>query len=211
MAVIRKETKADYETVEALVRRSFYNLYIPGCVEHYLVRRMRNHEDFIRELDFVIELEGEIIGNIMYTKSRLTDESGREKEIVTFGPVCIAPEYQRKGYGKQLIGHSLARAEALGYEAVVIFGSPVNYVGSGFVSCRKHNICAEDGKYPAAMLVKELVPGALDGRKWIYRDSPVMAVSEQEAREYDDKLEKLEKKHLPSQEEFYIMSRSFLE
>lgn len=151
------------------------------------------------------------IGNIMYTKSRLTDESGREKEIVTFGPVCIAPEYQRKGYGKQLIGHSLARAEALGYEAVVIFGSLVNYVGSGFVSCRKHNICAEDGKYPAAMLVKELVPGALDGRKWIYRDSPVMAVSEQEAREYDDKLEKLEKKHLPSQEEFYIMSRSFLE
>ena len=211
MAVIRKETKADYETVEALIRRSFYNLYIPGCVEHYLVRRMRNHEDFIRELDFVIELEGEIIGNIMYTKSRLTDESGREKEIVTFGPVCIAPEYQRKGYGKQLIGHSLARAEALGYEAVVIFGSPVNYVGSGFVSCRKHHICAEDGKYPAAMLVKELVPGALDGRKWIYRDSPVMAVSEQEAREYDDKLEKLEKKHLPSQEEFYIMSRSFLE
>ncbi len=211
MIVIRKELETDYETVEALIRRAFYNLYIPGCVEHYLARRMRNHEDFIRELDFVMELEGEIIGNIMYTKSRLTDENGREKEIVTFGPVCIDPEHQRKGYGKKLIGYSLEQAKALGYEAVVIFGSPVNYVGSGFVSCRKYSICGEGGKYPAAMLVRELAPGALSGHRWLYQDSPVMAVDEQEARKYDDRLEKMERKHLPSQEEFYIMSRSFLE
>lgn len=93
--IIRNETRADRRAVEELIRRAFYNLYVPGCVEHYLAHVMREHEDFIPELDFVAELDGQIIGNIMYTKARLVDEGGAEKEILTFGPVCIAPEYQR--------------------------------------------------------------------------------------------------------------------
>lgn len=211
MITIRNETAADYAVVEDMTRRAFYNIYMEGCVEHYLVRRMRGHEDFIPELDFVMELDGQIIGNIMYTKARLTDEQGQEKEILTFGPVCIRTGFQRQGYGKKLLAHSFERAKELGYDVIVIFGSPVNYVGNGFVSCKRKNVALENGKYPAAMLVKELVPGALDGRKWFYRDSPVMAIDEQEARRYDDTLEPLEKKQLPSQEEFYIMSQSFLE
>ena len=99
----------------------------------------------------------------MYTKAKLTDEAGAEKEIVTFGPVSILPKYQRKGYGKMLIEHSLKRAAELGYEAVVIMGSPANYVGSGFQCCRKYNICVEKEKYPAAMLVKELKPALWTG------------------------------------------------
>ena len=102
-------------------------------------------------------------------------------------------------------------AATLGYDVIVIFGSPANYVARGFKSCKKFNVCADNGRYPAAMLVKELVPGALDGRKWVYRDSPVMAFSEEEAQRYDDTLEKLEKKWQPSQEEFYILSHSFVE
>lgn len=211
MLNIRNETPADYQSVEDMTRRAFYNLYIPGCVEHYLVHVMRGHEDFISELDLVLELDGRVIGNIMYTRARLTDEAGAEKEILTFGPVCVLPEYQRKGYGRKLMEYSFERAAALGYDAIVIFGSPANYVGRGFQSCKKHNVCVEGGKYPAAMLVKELKPGALDGRKWFYHDSPVMSISEEEAQKYDDGLEPLEKKHLPSQEEFYIMSHSFVE
>ncbi len=211
MLNIRNETPADHQTVEDMTRRAFYNLYVPGCVEHYLVHIMRDHEDFIPELDFVLELDGQIIGNIMYTKARLTDEVGIEKEILTFGPVCVMPEYQRQGYGRKLIDHSFEKAVALGYDVIVIFGSPVNYVGRGFQSCKKYNVCVEGGKYPAAMMVKELKPGALDGRKWFYHDSPVMAVSEEDAQQYDAGLEPLEKKHLPSQEEFYIMSHSFVE
>ncbi len=211
MLNIRNETPADHQTVEDMTRRAFYNLYVPGCVEHYLVHIMRDHEDFIPELDFVLELDGQIIGNIMYTKARLTDEAGIEKEILTFGPVCVMPEYQRQGYGRKLIDHSFEKAVALGYDVIVIFGSPVNYVGRGFQSCKKYNVCVEGGKYPAAMMVKELKPGALDGRKWFYHDSPVMAVSEEDAQQYDAGLEPLEKKHLPSQEEFYIMSHSFVE
>lgn len=211
MLNIRNETPADHQTVEDMTRRAFYNLYVPGCVEHYLVHIMRDHEDFIPELDFVLELDGQIIGNIMYTKARLTDEAGIEKEILTFGPVCVMPEYQRQGYGRKLIDHSFEKAVALGYDVIVIFGSPVNYVGRGFQSCKKYNVCVEGGKYPAAMMVKELKPGALDGRKWFYHDSPVMAVSEEDAQQYDAGLEPLEKEHQPSQEEFYIMSHSFVE
>lgn len=188
MFQIRNEEERDYQIVEEITRKAFYNMYMPGCVEHYLVHIMRGHEDFIPELDFVAELDGRVIGNIMYTKSRLADEQGEEKSILTFGPVSILPEYQRKGYGKMLMEHSFKRARELGYEVIVIFGNPSNYVGRGFRSCRKYNICVETGKYPAAMMVKELVPGALDMRKWTYSDSPVMAVSEEAACRYDDGL-----------------------
>ena len=211
MLTIRNENKADHKIVEEITRNAFYNLYIPGCVEHYLVHIMREHEDFIPELDFVAELDGQVIGNIMYTRAKLTDEQGMEKNILTFGPLCIAPEYQRKGYGKALMEHSFRRAVELGYDVIVTFGSPINYVGRGFQSCKKFNVCLDNEKFPAAMMVKELKAGALDGRKRFYKDSPVMAIDEQAAQEYDSTLEPMEKKHLPSQDEFYIMSHSFVE
>ena len=174
---IRNEEPRDHEAVEALTRRAFYNLYVPGCVEHYLVHIMRAHEDFIPELDFVLEED----------------------------------ELQRRGYGKALLEHSNARAAELGYDAVVIFGSPANYVSRGFQSCKKFQVSAEGGRYPAAMLVKELIPGALSGRRWTYYDSPVMAISEEEALRYDDTLPPMERCRRPSQEEFYILSHSFVE
>ncbi len=208
--IIRNEEKKDYETVEKITREAFYNLYVPGCVEHYLVHIMREHEDFLPELDFVMEADGHIIGNIMYTKAKLKDEASQEKEILTFGPLCIKKEYQRKGYGKKLIEHSFNKAAELGYDVVVIFGSPSSYVSSGFKSCKKFNVCLEGGIYPAAMMVKELKEGALDGRKQFYYDSPVMQIDEKEAEKYDDSLEKTEKRFMPSQEEFYILSNSTL-
>lgn len=211
MLNIRREEPGDYELVENITREAFYNLYIPGCVEHYLVHTMRSHEDFIPELDFVLELNNEVIGYIMYTKATLTDEAGNVKNILTFGPLCIAPEHQRRGYGKLLIRHSVEKAAAMGYDTIVIFGSPANYVSSGFVSCKKYNICLEGDKFPAAMLVRELLPGALDGRKWYYKDSPVMTVPPENANAYDDTLVPKERKHTPTQEEFYIMSHSFVE
>ena len=147
----------------------------------------------------------------MYTKAKLVDESGDEKEILTFGPVCIMPEYQRMGYGKMLMEHSFDQAVALGYDVIVIFGNPSNYACRGFKSCKKYNICLENGTFPAAMMVKELKPEALDGRKWVYYDSPVMMIDEQEAARFDEGLEKMEKKFQPSQEEFYIHSHSIIQ
>ena len=211
MIQIRNEDEKDYEKVEKITRKAFWNLYIPGCNEHYLVHVMRFHEDFLPELDLVIEVDHQIIGNIMYTKAKLVDDAGEEKEILTFGPVCILPEYQRKGYGKQLMEYSFERAAALGYDVIVIFGNPNNYVSRGFKSCKKYNVCLENGTYPSAMMVKELKPDVLDGRKWVYYDSPVMKIDEQEAERFDEGLERLEKKIQPSQEEFYIHSHSVIQ
>ena len=210
--IIRNETPADYEAVEVMTRRAFYNLYVPGCNEHYLVRVMRTHPDFVPELDLVLELEGRIIGNVMYTKTRLVDEAGEEKNILTFGPVCIAPEYQRLGYGKLLLEHSFERALALGYDVIVIFGNPNNYVSRGFISCKKRNISLSNGVCPSAMMIKELKPDVLDGRKWVYHQSAVFDdLDEAAAERYDQTLEPMEKKFQPSQEEFYISVHSIVQ
>ena len=209
--IIRNERKEDGEIVETITRQAFYNLYVPGCVEHYLVHNMREHEDFISELDFVLELNGNVIGNIMYTKAKLIDENKNKKDILKCGPISIHPAYQRMGYGKMLIEHSFQAAIQLGYDTIVIFGSPANYISRGFKSCKKYDVCIEGGKYPAAMMIKELLPDTLKGHKWCYYDSPVMMISEEEALKYDDTLEKMEKEYRPSQDEFYIMSHSFVE
>ena len=151
---IRRETMNDYREVENLTREAFWNQYVPGCDEHYFVHMMRDHEDFIPELAFVLEKDGVIIGNIMYTRSKLVDENGNEKVILTFGPIGILPEYQRKGYGKALIEYSFERALELGYDTVVIFGNPGNYVGRGFKSCKKYQVCLGNEIYPSSLLVK---------------------------------------------------------
>ena len=179
---IRPERVSDYQQVEDIIRQAFYNLYTPGCTEHYLAHAIRPHPDFLPELDLVLELDGRVVGNIMYTKSTLVDEAGKEKGILTFGPVCIRPGLQRRGYGRLLMEESFRRASAMGYEAIVIFGDPNNYVGRGFQSCKKHRVHLEDGTYPAAMLVKELEPGTLAGKSWIYRQSPAFVFDESEAR-----------------------------
>lgn len=209
--IIRNEVEEDYQIVEEITRNAFWNLHVPGCDEHYLVNIMREHEDFIPELDFVIELNYQVIGNIMYTKSKLIDENQEEKMILTFGPISISPEFQRLGYGKQLIEHSFKKAIELGYEVIVIFGNPDNYVSRGFLSCKKKNICMEDGSYPSAMLVKELLPGSLDGRKWFFHESDVYEIDAKEAEMFDHKFVAKEKKYLPCQEIFYINSHSTIQ
>ena len=207
---IRNEVAADHQVVEEITRKSFWNLYMPGCIEHYLVHTMRSHPDFIPELDLVMEADRQIIGNIMYTKAKLIDDAGHRKDILTFGPVCIVPDHQRMGYGKLLLEHSFELAVALGYDVIVIFGNPNNYVSRGFKSCKKYNISLEDGTFPAAMMVKELCPEALDGRHWMYHESTAMQITQQDAEFFDSNLEPWEKKTLPCQEEFYIHSHSVI-
>ena len=211
--IIRRETQADCRRVEEIIRKAFYNLYQPGCAEHYLAHIMREHPDFIPELSLVAELDGQVVGSILYTKARLVDEAGAEKEILTFGPIAVLPEYQRRGVGKQLMARSFELAAELGYDLVVILGAPANYVGSGFKSCKRYNICGEDGSFPMAMLARELGPQTLDGRRWTYHYSPVLAAIDQEAVERFDQgfAERLEQKYQPSQEAFYIYSHATLQ
>ena len=211
--IIRLETKNDYSEVENLTREAFWNVYKPGADEHYFVHVMRDHEDFLPELAFVLEKDGRIIGNIMYTKSKLTDENGEEKTIVSFGPISVHPDFQRMGYGKILIEHSFAKAAELGYDAVVHFGNPGNYMARGYKSCKKYNVCLDNGEggvYPTALLVKELTEGFFDGRKWFFCESNVAEpCNDADAvAAFDAQFPYKEKLVTPSQEEFYIYSHS---
>lgn len=209
---IRLERPCDYRTVETTTREAFWNLSVPGCDEHYYVHVMRSHADFIPELDFVLEVGGKLIGNVMYTKCKLTDEIGEEKQILSFGPVCILPEYQRRGYGKALLEHSFQKALELGYDTIVIFGNPDNYVARGFKSCKKYNVCLEGNLYPTALLVKELKTGVLSGRKWVFHESSVGALCRDRdaVEKFDALFPPKEKQWQPSQEAFYIHSHSVI-
>ena len=209
--IIRLETEKDYRAVEELTREAFWNVYKPGADEHYFVNQMRNHPDFIPELAFVIEKDGEILGNIMYTKAWLEDENGSRKEILSFGPLCVAPAYQRQKLSKLLIEHSFAVARKMGYDVNINFGNPGNYVSRGFVSCKKKNVSfVVPGNHPTALLVCELVPGALDGHSWMYIASAAADCCEDTAavEVFDATFPPKQKAWAPSQEEFYIYSHS---
>ena len=207
---IRLETEKDYRTVENLTREAFWNVYVPGASEHYFVHMMRSHPDFIPELAFVLEKDGEIVGNIMYTKSMLVDEAGNRKQVVSVGPICVAPEYKRQGFSRILIGHSFEKAREMGFDTVVNFGNPANYVGRGFVSFRKKNVCLGKGSYPTALLVCELVPNALEGKCWQFVPSDADACCENVAavEAFDATFPHKQKAWQPSQQEFYIYSHS---
>jgi len=209
--IIRNETPADYRAVENLTRESFWNVYKPGADEHYFVHQMRSHPDFIPELAFVLECDGEIVGSILYTRAWLEDEQGWRKEILSFGPLCVAPKYQRQKLGKLLIEHSFAAARKLGYAVNIIFGNPGNYVSRGFVSCKKKNVSfVRPGNFPTALLVAELVPGALEEKAWMFIPSTAADCCEDSAavEAFDATFPPREKAWMPSQEEFYIYSHS---
>ncbi len=208
--IIRLENEKDYREVENLAREAFWNLSVPGCTEHYFIHMMRDHEDFIPELDHVLEMDGKIVGCVMYCKGRLVDEQGNTKEILTMGPLCVLPEYQRKGFGKALLEHTFALAEEMGYDTVINFGNPDNYVARGYKSCKKYNVCFEGDTFPAALLVKVLKEDALDGRKWFYHqcDADKCCEDEEAVERFDAEFPPKEKAWQPSQEEFYIHSHS---
>ncbi len=89
-------------------------------------KMMRKHIDFVRDRDFVIEVDGRLIGNIMYTKSKLVSyEAGLD--ILTFEPFSILPEFQKKGYGSKLLQYSFEKVKQVNIPAIVIYGSPQNY------------------------------------------------------------------------------------
>lgn len=131
--IIRLERESDYRIVENLTREAFWNVYQPGCVEHYVLHCYRNNPDFIPELDFVMELEGQIIGHVMFSKAEIISDDGRRIPILTFGPISISPEFKRQGYGITLLRHALGKAKAMGYGAVFMEGNIDFYRYAGFV------------------------------------------------------------------------------
>ena len=206
--LIRNEKPEDYRTVEELIKRTFWNLSVPGCNEHYLVHQIRKSEEYIPELDFVLEEDGKIIGHIIYVKAKLIADDGTEKEILSFGPFTIHPDYQRKGYGRKLLYHSFEVAREMGYDTVAIWGNPENYACYGFKNCKRFHVCLEENIFPVALMVKEFEEGILADKSWKFIESPAHQMDESGFEEFDSTFEQMEKGYSYTQELFYIYSRS---
>lgn len=209
--IIRPEAPHEHRAVEELTRAAFWNQYIPGCDEHYLVHIMRTHPDFCTELDFVAEADGNVIGNIMFTRSRLIGPGGEQLETVTFGPLTVHPSYQRRGIGSSLIRHTIPLVKAARYHAVIIYGNPSNYVSAGFVGSRTYGIATPEGTFPTALLVLPLSDTLRDSRDWKFYQSSVFEFRRTDAEDYDRQFPPMEKRHQPSQELFAILSRSIVQ
>ena len=200
--IIRNETKEDYRKVENLTREAFWNVYRPGCTEHYVLHCYRNDPAFVPELDIVMELNGELIGQIIYVRSEIDCDDGRKLPIMTFGPIGIAPEYKRQGYGKRLLDYSMEKAKGMGVGALVITGNILFYGKSGFVPAKTKGVRYADDPDADYLLVKELIPGFLDGISGAYKDPDGYFVCEKNPEDFERfeaTFPKKEKQKLPGQ------------
>ena len=199
---IRNEKKEDHRKVENLIRESFWNVYRPGCLEHFVIHKLRDDDAFIPELDFVMELDGKLIGQNMFMKANIKADDGRDIPIMTMGPICIAPQLKRKGFGKILLDYSLERAKNFGCKAVCFEGNIDFYGKSGFTfasnfGIRYHGLPEdEDASF---FLCKELEEGYLDGITGEYATPQGYFVDEDEAEMFDKNFPPKEKLKLPCQ------------
>ena len=183
--VIRNERSEDYREIENLTREAFWNVYRPGCNEHYVLHCYRNDPAFVPELDFVIELDGEAIGQIIYVRSEIVCGDGKKVSIMTFGPIGILPKYKRKGYGKRLLDYSMEKAKELGVGALAITGNIDFYGKSGFVPAKTKGIRYADDPDADYFLIKELQSGFLGGISGTYKDPEGYFVCENDPQGFE--------------------------
>ena len=200
--IIRSEKKEEYRQVENMVRESFWNVYRPGCLEHYVLNQLRDDPAFVKKLDFVMEKGGRLIGQNMFMRANIKADDGRDIPIMAMGPICITPELKRKGYGKILLDYSLEKAKELGCGAVCFEGNIDFYGKSGFTTADKFGIRYHglpEGEDAPFFLCKELIPGYLDGITGEYAPPQGYFVDEAEAEAFDKEFPTKEKLKLPGQ------------
>lgn len=199
---IRLERPEEQREVEHLIRESFWNVYRPGCLEHYVINQLRNDPAFVPELNFVMEKDGKIIGQNMFMRAAIQADDGRSISIMTMGPICITPELQRMGYGKKLLDYCLEKATQLGCGALCFEGNIRFYGNSGFTYASKFGIRYHglpEGADASFFLCKELIPGYLDGITGVYGPPQGYFVDKAEAEEFDKNFPYKEKLVLPGQ------------
>ena len=200
---IRLEKKEDYREVENLVRESFWNVYRPGCSEHYVIHVLRDDPAFVKELDFVMQrLDGALIGQNMFMRTVINADDGRDIPVLTMGPIGIAPELKRQGYGKALLDYSLEKAAEMGFGAVLFEGNIDFYGKSGFDYARKFGIRYHDLPEDADdsfFLCRELIPGYLDGITGVYQTPQGYYVEDADVEAFDRGFSQKEKLKLPGQ------------
>ena len=199
---IRQEKKEEHRAVENLIRESFWNVYRPGCSEHYVIHVLRDDPAFVKELDFVMEKDGALIGQNMFMRTIINADDGRVISVLTMGPIGITPELKRHGYGKKLLDYSLAQATAMGFGAVLFEGNIGFYGKSGFDYARNFGIRYHDlpeGADDSFFLCKELIPGYLEGVTGVYQTPQGYYVDDADVEAFDQDFPPKEKLKLPGQ------------
>jgi len=200
--IIRLERKEEYREVEHLVREAFWNVYRPGCMEHYVLHQLRDDPAFVPELDLVMEKDGKVIGQNMFMRAVIKADDGRDIPIMTMGPICIAPEWKRQGYGKILLDASLEKAAGLGCKALCFEGNIGFYGKSGFTFASGFGIRYRglaEGEDESFFLCKELEPGYLTGVTGEYGPPEGYFVDPAEVEEFDRDFPPKKKEKLPGQ------------
>jgi len=200
--IIRPEKPEDRSAVENLIRESFWNVYRPGCSEHYVMHVLRDNPAFVKELDYVMEKDGRLIGQNMFMKTVIDADDGRTIDILTMGPICIANDLKRKGYGKILLDFCLEKAAAMGFGAVLFEGNIGFYGKCGFTYAREFGIRYHDlpeGADDSFFLCRELALGYLDGITGVYQTPKGYYVDDADVEEFDRKFPPKEKLRLPGQ------------
>lgn len=200
---IRHERESEYRLIEEMTRDAFYNVYAPGCVEHYILHRFRSLPSFIKELDYVLLDGDELVAHIMYAKGEIKLSDGNRKPVICFGPVSARVDKQKQGYGSALINFTLKKAMQLGYGAVLICGNPSYYHRFGFVSASNFDIkyCGLDDESldTSFFMAKELKAGYLKGISGAYKDPEGYEINERDVDEFDATFPKKEKKRSSTQ------------
>ena len=199
---IRLENKEEHRAVENLVREAFWNVYRPGCSEHFVIHVLRDDPAFVKELDFVMIEDGQLIGQNMFMRTIINADDGRVIPVLTMGPIGITPELKRQGYGKKLLDYSLEKAAAMGFGAVLFEGNIGFYGHSGFRYARDFGIRYHDlpeGADDSFFLCKELIPGYLDHVTGVYRTPQGYYVDDKDVEEFDKDFPPKQKLRLPGQ------------
>lgn len=200
--IIRPERPEDERIVENLIRESFWNVYRPGCLEHYVMHCLRQDPAFVKTLDFVMERDGRIIGQNMFMRAHIQADDGRRIPIMTMGPLCIAPTFKRQGLGKQLLDYSLKQVKEQGCGAVCLEGNIDFYGHSGFTYASHFGIRYAGlpaGADASFFLCRELIPGYLSGITGEYATPAGYRVNPADAERFDQTFPPKKKEKLPGQ------------
>ena len=199
---IRLEEAQDYRLTENLVREAFWNVYRPGALEHFVLHQFRNRPEFCTDLDFVMECNGELIGQAMFVKNSLKTQAGEELPILSLGPICIHPKLQRQGLGKQLLDYVVAQAERKDAVGIFMEGNIDFYGKSGFVVASTLGVhyMDEPSDDPVPYFIgKMLKPKYFIDLDTRYHIPQGYLVDEKQAEEFDKQFPYKEKLRLPGQ------------
>ena len=184
---IRLERLEDYRVAEELMREAFWDVYEPGCSEHYLLHIMRKAPCFVPELDFVAEADGKIVGQVVFVKAHILGDDGKRYEVLSLGPIAVHPSLQRKGVGRALIEHARNAAHDAGYRAMLLCGEPWYYQRVGFVPAESFGIRTSENRYVAALHACPLYPDALKGVCGRYFEDAIYQMEKARVLEFSPK------------------------